>query len=146
MSNEQLFIRLLHALRDYDEALLLGLMLALGAEASPVRSTAVKLSNNLLGGALSRWAVQRAIGRLCAKGLLLTRVRPKTFTEFSVLVDALDALLSLPLPESRYLPGISQLPISYLAQQRSEAVVYAAGPSAGAAHLTSLEDVDDDCR
>lgn len=113
MTNEQLFIELTHRLADYEEAMVLQLLLAWDADLKPLRSGKRKLQQ-ALGSAVSIPGTERAICRLVAQGLVSTKVYPNTYTEYTVNAEAIDALLAEPLPTLKWLPGVSQEPIHFL--------------------------------
>jgi hypothetical protein len=140
MTNTDFFIRLTHALGDYDEALVLGTLVALGASEQALRSSGRKIADRYLAKALNLQQVQRATARLVNRGLLAVRVYPKTYTEYTVQVDALRALLAKPLPNARFLPGVSQEPIAFLARLEAESALDAASAAAATHHLSPTED------
>ena len=123
MTSAELFIAIQHRLRDYDEATVLSLLVALGAADEPLRSSERSLAEIYLMGLLDRDRVRRATTRLGQRGLIASRVHPKTYTEYRVSVEALHTLLAQPLPDARYLPGVSQLPIPFPARQQAESVL-----------------------
>lgn len=126
MTNDQLFIALIHKLADYEEAMVLQLLLAWDADRKPLRSGKRKLQQ-ALGASISEPSVQRAVGRLVDQGLIATKVYPNTYTEYTVDVESLEELLAEPLEPLKWLPGVSQEPIHFLttrshAQTDTEAV------------------------
>lgn len=140
MSPENLYIAIAHRLRDYDEATLLARLVALGATEEPIRTTSRRCADIYLAGQLTAKQVQRATARLVTRGLLAVRVYPKTYTEYTVQVDALRALLAQPLPNARFLPGVSQEPIAFLARLEAESALDAASAAAATHHLSPTED------
>lgn len=78
MTNDQLFIALIHKLADYEEAMVLQLLLAWDADRKPLRSGKRKLQQ-ALGASISEPSVQRAVGRLVDQGLIATKVYPNTY-------------------------------------------------------------------
>lgn len=140
MTNTDFFIRLTHALCDYDEALVLAALAALGATEQPVRSSVRSMADIYLAQALNLQQVHRATARLVKRGLLAVRVYPKTYTEYTIQVDALRALLAQPLPNARFLPGVSQEPIAFLARLEAESALDAASAAAATHHLSPTED------
>jgi len=139
MTNNEFFIRVLHALQDYDEAMVLGLLIAYRADDSPVRLSNRSLAEVHLGGMLSKLQVQRAVARLVKRGLLRTRVYPKTWTEYTVPPESLAELLAEPLPDVSTIPGISDQPIPFLVRLQAASIVDAA--QAGASLPPSSENV-----
>lgn len=113
MTNEQLFIALVHRLADYEEAMVLQLLLTLDADRKPLRSGKRKLQQSL-GASVSVRGAERAVSRLVAQGLITTKVYPNTYTEYTVNVESLEELLAEPLEPLKWLPGVSQEPIHFL--------------------------------
>lgn len=140
MSPENLYIAIAHRLRDYDEATLLARLVALGATEYPLRTTSRRCADIYLASQLTPKQVQRATARLVDRGLLVVRVYPKTYTEYTVQADALRALLARPLPDARSLPGVSQEPIAFLARLEAESVLDAASATAATHSHSSTED------
>jgi hypothetical protein len=135
-TNQQLLVDLIHRLGDYEEAMLLQLLLAWRADQTPLRSGKRKLQEQL-GAVISVAGVERATTRLMNQGLITTRVYPNTYTEFRIDVEALDALLAEPIPDTKWFPGVSSEPIHYLttkaerlAQQASKTGLHAMTPAA----------------
>ncbi|MBW8831357.1 MAG: hypothetical protein JF606_18425 [Burkholderiales bacterium] len=139
MTSPEFFAALMHRLRDYDEGVLLTYLVAQGATEVPVRSSVTKLGDNQLGGLMSRDRVHRASARLVKRGLLCTRVHPKTWTEYTVPTKALVELLAEPLPDVESIPGVSDRPIPFLVRLQAESIVDAA--KAGASLPPSSENV-----
>jgi hypothetical protein len=136
MTNQQLFIELIHRLGDYEESMVLQLLLAWRADQAPVRSGKRKIHEQF-PEALTVRGVERAVARLIEQDLITTRVYPNTYTEFRVNVEALEVLLSEPIPATKCFPGISTEPIHYLttkaerlAQQASKTGLHAMTPAA----------------
>lgn len=121
MTNIEFFAALSHHLGDYDDALLLALLVALDADEQPLRTTPAKLARDQLSGAISAKRVQRAADRLITRRLLTTRAYPNRWTEYSVDPAALTALLAQPLPDGPYVPGISKEPIGFLTRLSASA-------------------------
>lgn len=113
MTNEKLFIALVHRLADYEEAMVLQLLLTLDADRKPLRSGKRKLQQSL-GASVSVRGAERAVSRLVAQGLITTKVYPNTYTEYTVNVESLEELLAEPLEPLKWLPGVSQEPIHFL--------------------------------
>ena len=121
MTNVEFFAALAHHLGDYDDALLLALLVALDADEVPLRSTPAKLARDQLGHAISAKRVQRAADRLVIRRLVTTRAYPNRWTEYSVDAAALITLLAQPLPDGPYVPGISKEPIGFLTRLAASA-------------------------
>lgn len=137
MNNTRFFVSLAHQLANYDEAVVLSLLVALDATEQPLRSTAAKLSAIHLDNAISPKRVQRATDSLVVQSLVRTRVHPNRWTEYTVDANALTTLLSRPLPEAPFLPGLSEEPISFLtrlAAPAAAAVPRAVDPDTASTH------------
>jgi hypothetical protein len=134
MTNEQLFIALIHRLADYEEAMVLQLLLTLDADRKPLRSGKRKLQQSL-GASVSVRGAERAVSRLVAQGLITTKVYPNTYTEYTVNVESLEELLADPLEPLKWLPGVSQEPIHFLTtRSRLQSDTEAVRPSPGDAN------------
>ncbi len=119
MTNSQLFIELVHRLDSYDDAAVLTLLLSLGADRVPIRSTLGQLRQNYLGGLLTPNRVSLAVDHLKAHGLVevdapTVRLRRSRYGELSVDRDAVLALLRQPMVYAEYTPGLSEAPIPLL--------------------------------
>ena len=112
-TNQELFIDLIHHLGDYEEAMVLQLLLAWRADQTPLRSGKRKLQEQF-PTLISVAGVERAISRLMSQGLITTRVYPNTYTEYRINAEALDQLLAEPIPATKWFPGVSNEPIPYL--------------------------------
>lgn len=143
MTNCQFFINLLYPLGNYDDAVVLALLLALDADDQPVRSSATKLSQIHLDHSLSDDRVRRATDRLVEQGLVRTRVYPNRWTEYTVDVQALTELLDRPLPEAPYMPGLSKEPIGFLTRRAALAAKATSPASATETHIASTLPEDD---
>ena len=121
MTNSEFFIALNHLLRDYDEAVVLAMLVALDADEQPLRSTPAKLAQVHLDRCLADFSIRRAAERLTQRGLVSTRVHPHRWTEYSVDPVALTALLAQPLPDGPYVPGLSKEPIGFLTRLSASA-------------------------
>lgn len=138
MTHEAFYVRLLHALGNYDDATMLALLVAQGAVDAPVRSSAQKLAEIYLAGSMiDRNRVQRAVARLIAGGFVSTQAQHRGWTEFTVVETALRSLLARPVPESRVMPGLSSHPIPFLARLEAE---LPSGSATGAAPTAPTED------
>jgi hypothetical protein len=119
MTNSQLFIELLHRLDSYDDAVVLTVLLSLGADRVPIRSTLGQLRQNYLGGLLTPNRVSLAVDHLKAQGLLevdapTVRLRRSRYGELSVNRDAVLALLRQPMVYAEHTPGLSEATIPLL--------------------------------
>jgi hypothetical protein len=127
MTNQEFYVHLLHRLGSYDDATLLALLIAQGAIEAPLRTTPQKLAEIFLAGtAIDRNRVKRAVSRLQERGLVSTVAQPNRWTEYTVHEQAVRALLSISMPESRFMPGVSQHPIPFLARLDAEPALGAA--------------------
>lgn len=102
MTSARLFVELLHRLRDFHEAMVLHAVMQEHADVSEFKTSAAKISLNLLSGQADRKQVQRAIARLEDKGLVQSRSNYRAF--ISVDRDAVESLLRIPV--SNFLPGL----------------------------------------
>jgi hypothetical protein len=113
MTNTRLFIELLHRLESYDDAVVLMVLLALGADKLPIRATLGQFRQSHLGGMLTPNRVSLAVEHLQNQGLLrmempTVRLRRSRYGELSLDRDAVLALLRQPMVYSELMPGISE--------------------------------------
>lgn len=113
MENSELFVRLVHVLDNRMDAMFLLALLGQGADRRPFRTTQTVLGERYLQGALSRTQIFRSTDRLRTRGLISTRIYPKTWTEFTVNGEALRALLASQASRLDTLPGLNQEPIAF---------------------------------
>lgn len=104
MTNQELFVELLHRLQRYDDAMVLHAVLQQYADRKEFKTSHTRISLNLLGGRVSRIQVQRALQRLRDAGFVSTRAYQNYRTMVSVDGDAVRALLATPV--SSIVPGI----------------------------------------
>lgn len=104
MTNEQLFIHLLHRLQKYSDALVLHVLLQDHGDERRVRTTATKMALDSLRGQINRRQVQRAFERLESMGLINVMPQPNYRTLVTVNSDALLEFLNQD-PLSGMLPG-----------------------------------------
>lgn len=104
MTNEQLFIHLLHRLQKYSDALVLHVLLQDHGDERRVRTSATKMALNSLRGQINRRQVQRAFERLESMGLINVMPQPNYRTLVTVNSDALLEFLNQD-PLSGMLPG-----------------------------------------
>ncbi|OSZ45838.1 hypothetical protein BVZ31_00760 [Alcaligenes faecalis] len=105
MTNEQLFVHLLHRLRKYSDALVLHVILQDHGDKRQVKTSAVKMALDSLRGQIQRWQVQRSLERLESLGLINVMPQPNYRTLVTVNQEALLAFLNQE-PLSGMLPGI----------------------------------------
>ncbi|QXR34277.1 hypothetical protein EGK70_010240 [Alcaligenes aquatilis] len=104
MTNEQLFIHLLHRLQKYSDALVLHVLLQDHGDVRRVRTSATKMALDSLRGRINRRQVQRAFERLESMGLINVMPQPNYRTLVTVNSDALLEFLNQD-PLSNMLPG-----------------------------------------
>lgn len=104
MTNEQLFIHLLHRLQKYSDALVLHVLLQDHGDERRVRTSATKMALDSLRGQINRRQVQRAFERLESMGLINVMPQPNYRTLVTVNSDALLEFLNQD-PLSGMLPG-----------------------------------------
>ncbi len=104
MTNEQLFVHLLHRLRKYSDALVLHVILQDHGDKRQVKTSAVKMALDSLRGQIQRWQVQRSLERLESLGLINVMPQPNYRTLVTVNQEALLAFLNQE-PLSGMLPG-----------------------------------------
>ena len=104
MTNEQLFVHLLHRLRKYSDALVLHVILQDHGDKRQVKTSAVKMALDSLRGQIQRWQVQRSLERLESLGLINVMPQPNYRTLVTVNQEALLAFLNQE-PLSDMLPG-----------------------------------------
>ncbi|UUO09440.1 hypothetical protein M6D76_10300 [Alcaligenes faecalis] len=104
MTNEQLFVHLLHRLRKYSDALVLHVILQDHGDKRQVKTSAVKMALDSLRGQIQRWQVQRSLERLESLGLINVMPQPNYRTLVTVNQEALLAFLNQE-PLSNMLPG-----------------------------------------
>ncbi|MFM8900963.1 MAG: hypothetical protein ACKOF9_13600 [Burkholderiales bacterium] len=119
MTNTRLFIELLHRLENYDDAVVLMVLLTLGADKLPIRATLGQFRQSHLGGMLTPNRVAVAVEHLQNHGLLhmdmpTVRLRRSRYGELSVDRDAVLALLRQPMVYTEHMPGISEAVIPLL--------------------------------
>ncbi|WP_415301696.1 hypothetical protein [Alcaligenes sp. SJTW-7] len=105
MTNEQLFIHLLHRLQKYSDALVLHVLLQDHGDERRVRTSATKMALDSLRGQINRRQVQRAFERLESMGLINVMPQPNYRTLVIVNSDALLEFLNQD-PLSGMLPGL----------------------------------------
>lgn len=112
MTNESLFINLIHRLGKYPEAVVLAVALEQHADEQEFKTTSVRISLDLLGGVLEKKQVQRALDRLAERGLIELRTHANYRTHIKVDRAAVEALLRTPV--SDYLPGLRSTSFPFL--------------------------------
>ncbi|MDH4865408.1 hypothetical protein SBO82_00350 [Alcaligenes nematophilus] len=113
MTNEQLFIHLLHRLQKYSDALVLHVLLQDHGDVRRVRTSATKMALDSLRGQINRRQVQRAFERLESMGLINVMPQPNYRTLVTVNSDALLEFLNQD-PLSGMLPGFRANTLPFL--------------------------------
>ena len=104
MTNEQLFVHLLHRICKYSDALVLHTVLQDNGDKRQVKTSAVKMALDSLRGQVSPKQVQRSLKRLESMGLINVMPQPNYRTLITVNSDALLEFLNQD-PLSGMLPG-----------------------------------------
>ncbi|MFA1602671.1 hypothetical protein ACDW82_03335 [Alcaligenes faecalis] len=104
MTNEQLFVHLLHRICKYSDALVLHTVLQDHGDKRQVKTSAVKMALDSLRGQVSPKQVQRSLKRLESMGLINVMPQPNYRTLVTVNSDALLEFLNQD-PLSGMLPG-----------------------------------------
>lgn len=89
MTNEQLFVHLLHRIGKYSDALVLHTVLQDHGDKRQVKTSAVKMALDSLRGQVSPKQVQRSLKRLESVGLINVMPQPNYRTLITVNSDAL---------------------------------------------------------
>jgi hypothetical protein len=142
MNYNDLFIELLHRLENYDDAMSLSVLLALGADEVPVVCTVGQLRQNHMAGALTPNRVALSIDRLESRGLLKLQRRSgrSRLVEFFADRDAIGALLQNPIAYARYTPGNQNLTVPFLKRGRESFVGLTLSESHGGDHTKAPND------
>ena len=112
MHMQRLFVELLHRLHRYPETLVLCAALENGADTGEFKTTATKVSLDMLSGVIDKKQVQRALDRLQDLGFVQVRVHANYRTHISVDREAVEALLRTPVSE--FLPGMREVSFPFL--------------------------------
>ncbi|ASC88904.1 MULTISPECIES: hypothetical protein [Alcaligenes] len=104
MTNEQLFVHLLHRICKYSDALVLHTVLQDHGDKRQVKTSAVKMALDSLRGQVSPKQVQRSLKRLESMGLINVMPQPNYRTLVTVNSDSLLEFLNQD-PLSGMLPG-----------------------------------------
>jgi hypothetical protein len=110
MNPAHLFTCLSHALRRYDDAVVLAKLVQLGALTSPYRASTRHFARKHLFMQLDYRQLQRASRRLEVAGIVRASVYPNTWTEYSVDPEKFIALLRAGMTISPILPSADPLP------------------------------------
>lgn len=114
MTNEQLFVHILHRLGKYSDALVLHVLLQDHGDERQVKTSAVKMALDALRGRVQRWQVQRSLERLEALGLIEVKPHPNYRTVITVNREALLEFLNKQ-SLSNMLPGFRANTFPFLA-------------------------------
>lgn len=104
MTNEQLFVHLLHRICKYSDALVLHTVLQDHGDKRQVKTSAVKMALDSLRGQVSPKQAQRSLKRLESMGLINVMPQPNYRTLVTLNSDALLEFLNQD-PLSDMLPG-----------------------------------------
>lgn len=113
MSNEQLFIHVMHRLGKYSDAMVLFAILHEHGDERQVKTSAVKLALDGLHGQVTPKQAQRALASLESLGLIEVKPHPNWRTVITLNREALVAFLNKKLPSSM-LPGFRSAPFPFL--------------------------------
>lgn len=105
MTNEQLFIHILHRLGKYSDAVVLGIILHGHGDVMKVKTSAFKISADSLSGQISPKQVQRSLATLAGLGLIEVKPHPNWRTVITLNREALVEFLNQEPPLSGMLPG-----------------------------------------
>ena len=89
MTNEQLFVHILHRLGKYSDALVLHVVLQDHGDVRQVKTSAVKMALDALRGQISAKQVQRSLHRLVDLGLIEAKPHPNYRTVITLNREAL---------------------------------------------------------
>lgn len=106
MTNSELFLQILHRLKNYDDAAVLYTCLTQHADVEEFRTSATRMGLDLLEGQLGRRQVQHSLNRLSDLGLLSKRAHPNYRTLIQIDRDTILVFLRSPL--SPRLPGVEE--------------------------------------
>ena len=112
MTSERLFVELLHRIGRYTEAMVLYAVIQQRADEFEVKTTATRISEDILQGKVDRKNVQRALAALEERGLIALRTHPNHRTHITLNHEALLALLRESV--SPELPGLRQETFPFL--------------------------------
>ena len=112
MTSERLFAELLHRLGRYTEAMVLYAVIQQRADEFEFKTTASRISADILQGAVDKKNVQRSLAALEARGLVDLRTHPNHRTHITLNQEAVLTLLRE--PTSCDLPGLREETFPFL--------------------------------
>jgi len=113
-TGSELFCRLCYGFDlDIGKAAVVWLLLAKRADEIWIECSTRQLCDDI-SNILPRMAVFRALAALAEQGIVERVPHPNHNTRIRLNSPALESLLSKPLPQSRYLPGLGTEPIRFL--------------------------------
>jgi tyrosine-protein phosphatase YwqE len=118
LSSPELFIRLLHMLQKYSDAMVLQILLEQHADKTEFKTSARQIAMDFASGQIVRRQAQQALSRLAEKGLIDVQVHPNYRTHIKVDREAVLALLRIPV--SDFLPGLRQVNFPFLEALNAE--------------------------
>lgn len=118
MRSQQLFVELVHRLRNYSDAAVLFTALRQGAALREFKVSTTTFALDLLGGQVNKWKVQRSLQRLSDLELVTLRIHENYRTHIKVDADAVRALLRRPV--SDFLPGLRDEAFEFLDEPEAE--------------------------
>ena len=114
MTNEQLFIHVLHRLGKYSDAMVLFAVLHEHADIRQAKTSAVKLALDALHGQVNRRQVQRSLEQLEKLGLIEVKPHKNWRTVITLNRETLVEFLNQEPVPHRMLPGFRAAPFPFL--------------------------------
>ena len=110
----ELFCRLCYGFDlDIDKAAVIWLLLAKRADEIWIECSSRQLSDEM-NNLIPHMTVHRVLAALAEQGIVERVPHPNHNTRIRIDSPALESVLSKPLPESRFLPGLGTEPIRFL--------------------------------
>jgi len=120
MTNQQLFLNLIHSLKRYDDAVVLYVCLQQSADVAEFKTTATSIAFDRLDGQIGKKQVQRSLERLSDVGLIELRVHANYRTHIRVNYEAVHVLVGQLV--NSYLPGLRDEVFPFLQAQEADAL------------------------
>lgn len=114
MTNDQLFIHILHRLCKYSDAMVLFAIIHDHGDERQVKTSAVKMSLDALHGQINRRQAQRSLDHLEQLGLIEVKPNKNWRTVITLNRDALIQFLNQEPKLSNMLPGFRSAPFPFL--------------------------------
>lgn len=114
MTNQELFVAVIHRLKKYSDAVVLMALLEQHADVTEFKTSATQIALDLAGGQIVRRQAQQALARLADMGLIEIRTHANYRTHIKVDSSAVEALLRNSISE--YLPGLRDVSFPFLDQ------------------------------